>query len=99
VDGEALISHDVLARYAADAACEVAGVRGLVESPLPGRRGVRIGEEAGRVTIELHVGVEWGVSIPQVGLQVQRRVTDYLAQMADLRPASVDVVVDEVAER
>jgi uncharacterized alkaline shock family protein YloU len=99
VDGEALISHDVLARYAADAACEVAGVRGLVESPLPGRRGVRIGEEADRVTIELHVGVEWGVSIPQVGLQVQRRVTDYLAQMADLRPASVDVVVDEVAER
>ena len=99
MDGEALISHDVLARYAADAACEVDGVRGLVESPLPGRRGVRIGDEDGRVTVELHVGVDWGVSIPQVGLQVQRRVTDYLVQMADLRPASVDVVVDEVAER
>lgn len=99
MDGEALISHDVLARYAGDAACEVDGVRGLVESSLPGRRGVRIAEEEGRVTVELHVGVDWGVSIPEVGAQVQRRVTDYLAQMADVRPVSVDVVVDEVAER
>jgi uncharacterized alkaline shock family protein YloU len=94
--GEALISHDVLARYAADAACEVAGVRRLGESPVPGRRGVRVVEADGRVTVELHVVVGWGVSIPEVGAAVQRRVADYLAQMADLRPAAVEVVVDEV---
>ena len=96
MDGKSLISHDVLASYAADAAREVDGVRGLVGSPLPGRGGVRIAEQDGQVTVELHVGVAWGVSIPELGGAVQRRVSDYLAQMADVRPAVVDVVVDEV---
>jgi uncharacterized alkaline shock family protein YloU len=43
--------------------------------------------------------VEWGASIPQVGREVQQRVREYLAQMADLEPDAVDVVVDEVAPR
>lgn len=96
MDGGALISHDVLASYAADAAREVPGVRGLVERHLPGRRGVRIDEHDGRVTVELHLGVDWGVSIPELGRRVQARVADYLARMADVRPAAVDVVVDDV---
>jgi uncharacterized alkaline shock family protein YloU len=95
--GDALISHDVLASYAADAALEVTGVRGLVDGHMPGRRGVRIGVADGRVTVELHVAVDWGASVPEVGAGVQRRVAEYLGQMADVRPASVDVVVDEVA--
>jgi hypothetical protein len=40
--GHASISADVLARYAGDAALEVEGVRGLVESHLPRHRPVRI---------------------------------------------------------
>jgi uncharacterized alkaline shock family protein YloU len=99
MDGEALISNDVLASYAADAALEVPGVRGLVDGHLPGRRGVRIAVEDGRVGVELHIAVEWGASVPAVGAGVQRRVADYLAQMADVRPTSVDVVVDEIGVR
>ena len=97
MEGHALISHEVLARYAGDAACEVDGVRRLGESPVPGRRGIRVAEADGRVTIELHVVLAWGASIPAVGAAVQRRVSDYLAQMADVRPASVDVVVEGMA--
>jgi uncharacterized alkaline shock family protein YloU len=96
MDGEALISHDVLASYAADAALEVPGIRGLVDGHLPGRRGVRIAVDEGRVAVELHVGVHWGASVPEVGASVQRRVADYLARMADVRPVSVEVVVDEI---
>lgn len=92
---KAQISADILARYAGDAACEVAGVKGLVAGTLP-RRGVRVGEENGGVTVELHLAVDWGVSIPEVGRAVQMRVADYLQAMADVRPARVDVVVDEV---
>jgi uncharacterized alkaline shock family protein YloU len=92
----ATISSDVLATYAADAAREVAGVRGLVESTLPRHRGVRIFEEDGRVRVELHLAVDWGASIPDVGLEVQRRVGAYLAQMASVDAAMVDVVVDEI---
>ena len=96
MEGRARISADVLASYAADAAREVPGVRGLVESRLPRRRGVRVSSEDGRVALELHLNVDWGASIPAVGRAVQQRVADYLERMADVRPASVDVVVDEI---
>jgi uncharacterized alkaline shock family protein YloU len=87
MDGHSVISPEVLARYAGDAATEVAGVRGVV-----GRHGVRVDGNA----VELHVAVDWGVSIPQVAAEVQRRVSDYLLRMTDLRPAAVNVVVEEV---
>ena len=96
MNGQATISADILASYAADAALEVPGVRSLVESPLPGRRGVRIADEDGRVRVELHLAVDWGASIPEVGRAVQERVREYLARMADVDPAAVDVVIDEV---
>ena len=87
---QATIATDILARYAADAARQVAGVRAIA-----GRRGVRIsGKEATR--IELHVVAERGVSIPSLGRAVQGRVRAYLASMAGLEPASVDVVVEAI---
>jgi uncharacterized alkaline shock family protein YloU len=99
VDGQASISADILARYAADAAREVEGVRGLVESPLPGRRAVRVAREDGVVRVELHLSVDWGASIPKLGREVQGRVREYLLRMADVEPASVDVVVAEIGPR
>ena len=99
MDGNAQISTDILARYAADAASEVAGVRSLVDRALPRHRGVRIGRDDRAVTAEVHVEVEWGASIPDVGRAVQRRVADYLETMADARPARVDVVVDDIGPR
>jgi uncharacterized alkaline shock family protein YloU len=95
--GQASISADILARYAADAALEVAGVHAVTESPLPGRRGVRVASDEGDVRVELHLTVEWGASIPDLGREVQVRVREYLLRMADVEPVSVDVVVDEIA--
>jgi uncharacterized alkaline shock family protein YloU len=87
---QATIATDILARYAADAALEVEGVRALA-----GRRGVRIsGNEATR--FEIHVVAAHGVSIPALGRAVQARVREYLASMADVEPAAVDVVVDAI---
>jgi uncharacterized alkaline shock family protein YloU len=96
VEGRASISNDIVARYAADAAGEVHGVRGLVESLVHRHRGVRVVEDNGTVRIELHLALEWGVSAPDVGREVQKRVRDYLGRMADLEPVSVDVVVEEI---
>jgi uncharacterized alkaline shock family protein YloU len=90
------ISSDILASYAADAAREVEGVRGLVESAIPRHKGVRISEEDGRVRVELHLAVEWGCSVPDVGRQVQQRVTAYLDRMAKVSPEAVDVIIDEI---
>ena len=91
MEGQASISTGILARYAADAASEVEGVRGLA-----GRRGVKVNEEAGAVRVELHLAVDWGASIPEIGRAVQARVREYLGRMADVEPEAVDVVIDEV---
>jgi uncharacterized alkaline shock family protein YloU len=91
MEGHASISADILGRYAADAAREVAGVRGLA-----GRRPSRISEAGGRITVEVHLGVDWDASIPAVGRAVQERVRSYLERMTDLDLAAVNVVVDEI---
>jgi uncharacterized alkaline shock family protein YloU len=86
MEGHSVISPEVLARYAADAAAEVAGVH------TKQRRGARVsGNE-----IEVHVVIDYGANIPDVAADVQRHVIDYLAQMADMRPSAVNVVVDDV---
>ena len=88
------ISSDVLARYAAGAR-EVEGVRGFVESTLHRHKGVRLLEDDdGHLRIELHLAVEWGASIPDVGRELQSRVAAYLARMASVATDGVDVVVD-----
>jgi uncharacterized alkaline shock family protein YloU len=99
MDGQATISSEILASYAADAAREVAGVRSLAGSPLPGRGGVRIGREDAGLRVEVHLVVEWGASIPEVGRQVRERVREYLQRMADAEPTAIDVVVDEIGPR
>jgi uncharacterized alkaline shock family protein YloU len=97
VEGHASISNEILASYAADAAREVPGVRSLVEQRLQRRPAVRVsGGENGHLRIAVHVGVEWGASIPAVGAEVQRRVRDYLLRMAGLEVEDVEVVVEEI---
>jgi uncharacterized alkaline shock family protein YloU len=96
VEGRATISSDILASYAADAAREVEGVRDLVESTLHRHKGVRILGHDRRLRVELHVAVDWGASVPDVGREVQQRVAAYLERMANVQPEAVDVVVDEI---
>jgi uncharacterized alkaline shock family protein YloU len=94
MEGQASISTEILGRYAADAAREIAGVRDL-----HGRHAVKVEETDGAVHVEVHVTVDWGASIPTVGKDVQARVREYLLRMADVEPADVEVVVDEIGPR
>ena len=96
MEGSASVAADVLASYAADAAVEVEGVTGLVESRLPRHGAVRVNGNDRAVRIELHLELAWGASAAEVGREVQRRVADYLERMAGARPQAVDVVIDEI---
>jgi uncharacterized alkaline shock family protein YloU len=98
MEGSASVATDVLASYAADAAREVEGVRGLLEGRLPGQRAVRVNGEDEGVAVELHLELAWGASAPAVGAEVQRRVADYLERMAGARPRTVDIVVGEIEQ-
>ena len=72
------------------------GRAGLVDSALRRHEGVRIAETR-RDVVELHLAARVGRRrARRSARQVQERVADYLARMADLDAASVDVVVDEI---
>ena len=96
MEGHSLISTDILASYAADAALEIDGVRGLVDGSRSRHQGVKVVNDEGSVAIELHLAFDWGVKVPAVGASVQERVAEYLGRMADLTPKTVDVIVDEI---
>lgn len=96
MEGHSVISADVLARYAADAARGTDGVRGLVDGSRQRHHGVKITTHDDAIGVEVHLAVEWGMSVPDVGRAVQSRVAAYLSTMVDLAPATVDVVVDAI---
>jgi uncharacterized alkaline shock family protein YloU len=96
MEGHALISPEVLARYAADAARDVDGVSALAESGLPRARAASVREEDGAFAVEVHVELEWGRTAADVGTAVQQSVRDYLERMAAVTPSSVDVLVDGI---
>jgi len=89
MEGHSVISPEVVGRYARDAVGSVHGVTQVVEGV---RKGVRVDDD--RVVV--HVAVAWDVSIADVGAALQRQVADYLERMTHVRPAAVDVVVEDV---
>lgn len=96
MEGQPRIAPDVLARYAADAAKEVDGVRGLVPDRLRRHDGVRVTSDDDAVSLEVHLSIATGASIPALGRDVQQRVADYLERMAGSAPATVDVIVHQI---
>jgi len=84
-----VISADVLARYAGDAAQDVEGVAGLAHMP----EVTAVAERAG-VVVQLEL--DWGPPAEGVAARVQERVAEYLARMANLDVGTVDVVVERV---
>ena len=79
-----------MGRYARDAACQVAGVARVVEGV---RKGVRV--DGGEIV--LHLALEEGVSIPEGRARpCSAGVADYLERMTEVRPTTVDVVVEEL---
>jgi uncharacterized alkaline shock family protein YloU len=89
MEGDSVISPEVVARYAADAVVEIDGVTRIVQGA---RRGIRIDGD----TVELHVALRFGVALDAVGVAIQESVASYLEQMTDARPSAVNVVVDEI---
>jgi uncharacterized alkaline shock family protein YloU len=85
-----VISTEVLARYAGDAAQEIAGVSGLT------RDAAEVTGTSEKSAVVVHVELEWGAGAEGVARQVQDRVAKYLERMANLQVDSVDVVVERV---
>ncbi|CAN5288099.1 hypothetical protein BH20ACT13_BH20ACT13_25290 [soil metagenome] len=97
MERRSLIAADVLARYAADAALGVSGVAGLANGPLNRGKSVSVSGDEDTLAIELNLELEGGQSSADVGKEVQRRVSEHLERMANMSPASVEVIVGAVS--
>jgi len=96
MDADPVISPDVLARYAGDAARDVPGVAALAESPMHRGKAVETLEADGALDVTIRVDLEWGRSSVEVGRAVQRRVREYLEGMTSKNVGNVEVVVERV---
>ncbi len=82
-----VISAEVLARYAGDAASDVDGVTALA-----GDADVTHTDEAADIVV--HLELAWGTPAVSVARSVQDGVAEYVGRMANLEVRSVDVVVE-----
>lgn len=104
---EPLVSHDVIARYVADAARSVDGIIQLYEShwkKLSSRvREVRSGgvvvrdSALGGIEVEIHAQVAWGTVIPDLAREVEQAVRDKMSGLLSLDLNAVTLFVDEIS--
>jgi len=104
--GKVSISREVIAQIVGRAVAECYGVvgmaaRGPVER-LPWRdratQGVAVTAEDGGLRIDLHVVVEYGLNLAEVGNSVRTRVAYEVERLTKLSVAAVEVHIDDVKE-
>ena len=105
--GVVKISDDVVCVIAGIAAAEINGIVEINQGVTSGithmltgkknvARGVKVTVEENSTTIELNIGVEYGVKIPDVVLQVQENVKKTVEAMTGLNVSSVNVFVQSI---
>ena len=71
-------------------------VRSLVYGSDYSEKGVRVTQENGRLVIELHIAVSYGLNISTAARSISHRVKDEVEQATGLKVARVVVSVDDV---
>ena len=71
-------------------------VRSVVRGSDYSEKGVRVTQEEGRLVIELHIAVSYGLNISTAARAISHRVKDEVEQATGLKVARVVVSVDDV---
>jgi uncharacterized alkaline shock family protein YloU len=98
--GTIRISNEAVAQIVARAAAESYGVvdmagKGL-RKLLPGDRGVTVRGTPEGLRIDLHVVVEYGLNLAEVGATVRSRVAYEVERLTRLPVAAVEVHIEDV---
>ena len=97
--GQVKISNDVIVTIAGLAALEVEGVETITSltDKLLKNNGVKIQIEDGKVTLDVVITVEYGMSIPDVSSKVQENVKNTVETMTGLEVSQVNIQVQEIS--
>jgi uncharacterized alkaline shock family protein YloU len=104
--GRVSISREAIAQIVGRAAAECYGVVGMATrgpvAKLPWRdratQGVDVTSVDGGVRIDLHVVVEYGLNLAEVGNSIRARVGYEVERLTKLTVAAVEVHIDDVKE-
>jgi uncharacterized alkaline shock family protein YloU len=103
--GRITIASDVVAQIVGRTVAESYGVVGTFSrgvGRLLGRdrltRGISVGQDDGRVTIELNLVVEYGLNLAEVAATVRSRVQYEVERLTGLAVASVEVHIRDVRQ-
>ena len=97
--GDINISPAVLEVLLGIAASKVSEMRGTLADSILGRekrsKGVTVSydEKTGKLTADVYVYLKYGVSVPQVALEMQKDLTQQLQYMTEMEMAQVNVHV------
>ena len=101
--GTITISNEVVAQIVARTAAESYGVvamapRAAIGKLLPERptRGIAVKGTPDGLRIDLHVVVEYGLNLAEVGTTIRSRVAYEVTRLTGLRVAAVEVHIDDV---
>ncbi len=105
-NGSIQISNEVIATIAGTAAMEVEGVVGMSSnlaggiSELLGKKnpgkGVKVDIREKEVTVEMHLTLEYGAKLNDVGFKVQEETKRAIETMTDLRVKAVNVHIEGI---
>lgn len=90
---------EVLLGISASKVSGVSGMRGTLADSILGRekrsKGVTVSydEKTGKLTADVYVYLKYGVSVPQVALEMQKDLTQQLQYMTEMEMAQVNVHV------
>ncbi|MGX7092245.1 Asp23/Gls24 family envelope stress response protein [Hutsoniella sourekii] len=97
--GEINITTGVLETIASKAASEVAGVSSQATNFLGRNQGslaTTVSRENGILSVDIHIRVKYGYSVPEVALAVQDAVKEQILFMTDLVINQVNVHVESI---
>src|SRR5437763_14822105 len=111
-DGQISVAENVVQKIAGKACREIAGVHsmgssstrafGAIRERIPGSSGPNVAQGVGvevgetEAAVDLDIVVEYGVSIADLGRQIQRNVKQAVERMTGLRVVEVNIAVDDV---
>lgn len=107
--GSVKIADEVISIVAGLAATEVPGVAGMSGGLAGGiaellgkknfSKGVKVIVTGKKVTVEIYVIIEYGISIPEVAIEIQEKVKSAVENMTGFEVAAVDIHVQGIAKR
>ena len=99
--GDVSFSAEYFSTLVGEATKQCYGVAAMAPRDLTDRvddsaKGVRVTQEEGRLVIELHIAVSYGLNISTAARAISHRVKDEVEQATGLKVARVVVSVDDV---